>query len=516
VIKGTVNRTYDNDLLVSSLSVNSAAPAVLKYDTDGLLAQAGALTLNRDPGNGAVTGTVLGKLSTAIAYNGFGECKRFAASFDANDIFVAEYEYDAMGRVTKQTESIGEKTTVFAFKYDSAGRLSDVSENDHLTAHFEFDSNGNRLKYKGRLGDFAGTYDPQDRILSFGDAAYVHSANGEWASKTEKGKTTAYDYDVLGGLRNVTLPDGAKIEYIIDGAGRRVGKKINGALIQGFLYENRLRPAAELDGNSEVISRFVYGTRANVPEYVEKAGGVYRIIADRLGSPRLVVDVTTGEVVQRMAYDESGRVLEDTNPGFQPFGFAGGIYDVHCGLVRFGARDYDPTSGRWTAKDAIRFAGGAYNLYSYAANSPQQWTDPTGLSTAVFDRGDRTLTVFPGLGATVHGPPSPGVTFPAGNNTTSASNGPWPNGTYNFTWQAPHPESGANGSYGSNGNWIFDVPNRTGMGIHAGRAETTDARGGRGTEHVTEGCIRTTDDGTDFIRELSGAGDPLSTLTVQD
>ena len=34
-------------------------------------------------------------------------------------------------------------------------------------------------------------------------------------------------------------------------------------------------------------------------------------------------------------------------------------------LVRFGARDYDPTIGRWTAKDPIDFAGGDTNLYGY-------------------------------------------------------------------------------------------------------------------------------------------------------
>ena len=37
--------------------------------------------------------------------------------------------------------------------------------------------------------------------------------------------------------------------------------------------------------------------------------------------------------------------LRDTNPGFQPFGFAGGMYDAATGLVRFGARDYDAETG---------------------------------------------------------------------------------------------------------------------------------------------------------------------------
>lgn len=39
------------------------------------------------------------------------------------------------------------------------------------------------------------------------------------------------------------------------------------------------------------------------------------------------------------------------------FGFAGGLYDRVTGLVRFGARDYDPSVGRWTTKDAIPFEG---------------------------------------------------------------------------------------------------------------------------------------------------------------
>ncbi|WP_459874227.1 RHS repeat-associated core domain-containing protein, partial [Endothiovibrio diazotrophicus] len=74
-----------------------------------------------------------------------------------------------------------------------------------------------------------------------------------------------------------------------------------------------------------------------------------------------MVDAATGAVVQRMEYDEFGRVIEDSNPGFQPFGFAGGVWDRDTGLVRFGARDYDPGTGRWTNKDPIRFEGGDAN-----------------------------------------------------------------------------------------------------------------------------------------------------------
>jgi RHS repeat-associated protein len=85
------------------------------------------------------------------------------------------------------------------------------------------------------------------------------------------------------------------------------------------------------------------------------------------------------EVVQQIDYDPFGKVLADTNPGFQPFGFAGGRYDADTGLVRFGARDYDPNVGRWTAKDPILFAGGDTNLYAYAGSDPVNFIDPTGL-----------------------------------------------------------------------------------------------------------------------------------------
>lgn len=107
---------------------------------------------------------------------------------------------------------------------------------------------------------------------------------------------------------------------------------------KGFLYENSLAPAAELDGAGNIVSRFVYATRVNVPDYMAKGGVTYRIVSDHLGSPRIIVDASTGQVVQRLDYDEFGNVTLDTNPGFQPFGFAGGLYDRHTKLVRLGAR----------------------------------------------------------------------------------------------------------------------------------------------------------------------------------
>jgi RHS repeat-associated protein len=103
------------------------------------------------------------------------------------------------------------------------------------------------------------------------------------------------------------------------------------------------------------------------------------LVVDHLGSVRLVVNVANGSIAQRMDYDEFGSLRIDTNPGFQPFGFAGGLYDSDTGLTRFGARDYDAVSGRWTAKDPILFRGGQENLYVYVGGDPVNRLDMEGL-----------------------------------------------------------------------------------------------------------------------------------------
>ena len=184
---------------------------------------------------------------------------------------------------------------------------------------------------------------------------------------------------MLGNLRTVTLPTGVQIEYLIDAANRRIGKKVDGTLVSGFLWQSQLQPAAELDGNGNVVSEFVYATRANVPDYLVKNGTTYRIFADHLGSVRLVVDAQSGQIAERIDYDAFGRIAFDSNPGFQPFGFAGGLYDPQTGLTRFGARDYDPETGRWNSKDPIGFGGVDSNSYGYSLLDPINLQDLNGL-----------------------------------------------------------------------------------------------------------------------------------------
>src|SRR5205823_4538813 len=95
------------------------------------------------------------------------------------------------------------------------------------------------------------------------------------------------------------------------------------------------------------------GSAGLTPDYIIRGASTYRVLTDHLGSPRLIVGVATGAVDEQADYDAFGNALGDTNPGFQPFGFAGGLYDRSTGLVRFGVRDYSPEIGRWTSKDRL-------------------------------------------------------------------------------------------------------------------------------------------------------------------
>ncbi|RKZ61438.1 MAG: hypothetical protein DRQ99_20435, partial [Candidatus Parabeggiatoa sp. nov. 3] len=376
-ITGTLTRTYNNEFRVTANSINGHT-VNYQYDDDGLLTQVGNLILHRKAQNGFLTGTTLGNLITQQTLNPFGEVKGETVTYQGNTLYQVAYQRDKLGRIIQKLETIEGETTTYHYHYNLVGQLVEVYQNGVSFNRYDYDDNGNRLALNGVV---VGSYDTQDRLVQYGENQYTYTNNGELQTKTHTAshQTTSYTYDVFTNLTRVELPNGTEIEYLIDGRDRRIGKKVNGQLVQGFLYQGALNPVAELDGSGNQVTRFVYGGRSNVPAYLIKNGQTFRIIADSLGSPRLVVNIATGDIAQRIDYDEFGNIQLDTNQGFQPFGFAGGIYDTETGLVRFGARDYDPEVGRWTAKDPIDFDGGDANLYGYIWNDPINSADPSGL-----------------------------------------------------------------------------------------------------------------------------------------
>lgn len=400
-VDGVVSRTFNEGFHVASETA-AGSEIIFGYDEDWLLTSAGALQIQRAGAGGSgdsgfVVGTTLDlepgpAVVTSLDFDGFGELEEEKADVGEGEVYRNEYlERDKLGRIVERKETLdGGVPITVEYEYDAAGRLESVTETPEggspVTRTYDYDDNGNRTHENGNL---VAVYDGQDRLVSHGATTYTFTEAGELLTKTVSGQTTTYGYDALGNLRTVALPSGEKLEYVIDGRGRRVGKMVCAApctspampdLVQGFLYSGQLRIVAELDSAGAMVSRFVYGSKQNVPDYMVKDGTTYRILSDQVGSVRLVVNATTGAIAQRIDYDAFGNPTYVTGlPNFQPFGFAGGLTDADTGLVRFGARDYDPSVGRWTSKDPIGFEGLDSNLFAYALQDPVNLFDPTGL-----------------------------------------------------------------------------------------------------------------------------------------
>ncbi|MCC6525695.1 MAG: RHS repeat-associated core domain-containing protein [Polyangiaceae bacterium] len=233
-------------------------------------------------------------------------------------------------------------------------------------------------------GTTLSTYDAQDRLTDAGLAHYDYTRAGELLAKTVGDERTEYHYDGFGSLRKVVKlagqPGETTIDYTVDALGRRVAKSKDGVVERRWLYGTGLLPVAELAADGVTVAKR-FGPGYVVTDPGTAAERTFRIFRDHLGSVRLVVDASSGVVAQEITYDAWGNATVVSGPQdlVVPFGYAGGLYDRDTGLVRFGARDYDPAVGRWTARDPIGFSGGDVNLYGYVGGDPVNGVDPSGL-----------------------------------------------------------------------------------------------------------------------------------------
>jgi hypothetical protein len=123
-----------------------------------------------------------------------------------------------------------------------------------------------------------------------------------------------------------------------------------------------------------------------------------------------------------------------------------------------------------------------------------------------FDRSQRTLVATHDTRMLAE--------WPASNNAARHSRGPWPAGTYQprRIIHVGGPDGDPPGAFGP---WflLYDVPGRSGMGIHAGREGRADLAGRLDHAHATLGCIRTTTEAMIDLESLCRAHG-LPTLDV--
>ncbi|MCP4136470.1 MAG: hypothetical protein GY754_36210 [bacterium] len=394
-LSGSLNEslvyTYNNNFEKTGISYAGATTAY-DYDADGLLQQSGSFAINRNAENGFTESVTGGVLSLTHSFNGYAE--NSGENFSVNGTALSSYSltYDDNGKISAKTETIGGVTSNYSYSYDDIGQLLTVSKDSTLIEEHRYNTDGTRSYEMNTPRGIAGrtrTYSSEDYLESITgeNTNYTYDLDGFLTQKTVGTENTVYEYSSRGELLSVQLPDGRLVEYDHDPMGRRIAKKIDGAIVEKYLWEGKTKLLAVYDDADALLIRFEYAD-SNMPVAMTKNGFTYYLGCDHVGTLRIVANAS-GSVVKRIDYDAYGNIISDSDPAFTvPFGFAGGLHDRDTALVRFGYRDYDPDAGRWTAKDPIRFLSGTTDLYGYCSNDPINFTDPSGLDS---DSANKTL-----------------------------------------------------------------------------------------------------------------------------
>ncbi|MFD8081800.1 RHS repeat-associated core domain-containing protein [Kitasatospora sp. NPDC059722] len=214
-----------------------------------------------------------------------------------------------------------------------------TSPNGTSASSAQYDAAGNTTAVTDTSGTAALTWNGEDKLASYaktgtaGPTTYLYDASGNQLIRRDPGKTTIN----LGGDELV----------------------YNGSTVTGVRYY-------QIPGGVTLV----------------RQGGTSTYqIADPHGTGNLALDGTTLAESRRPS-DPFG------NPrGTQPttwagdHGFVGGTKDDATGLTNLGAREYQPTTGRFLNPDPLLDTGDPqqWNAYAYSNNDPQNLSDPSGL-----------------------------------------------------------------------------------------------------------------------------------------
>ncbi|WP_157545302.1 polymorphic toxin type 30 domain-containing protein [Hamadaea tsunoensis] len=269
------------------------------------------------------------------------------------------WDIDAAGNRSKQIDYKNNKTTNYAYAAPTASKphavTSTTNASGTVTGTYSYDAAGNttcRPYAKDNANTCPATPTAKDQNLSW-------DVEGHLAQTKDTTGTTTYLYDADGN--------------------RLVRKDPLGKTL--YLPGQELR-VDTLGGSVTGCTRY-YGWAGRNIAVRSTANGLNWMAADQQNTTNITIAAAGTQAVAVRHQDPFGNQLSaatGTWPSALDKGFVGGTND-NTGLVHEGAREYDPTIGRFVSLDPEfdKTNPQSFNGYSYADNSPILGMDPTGL-----------------------------------------------------------------------------------------------------------------------------------------
>jgi RHS repeat-associated protein len=285
------------------------------------------------------------------------------------------------------------------FSYDELGRLTNVREHQGsslstqtYSQSYAYDRYGNRTQSVNSLLSLPAVsttdYDTTNNNNRFVSSVATYDAAGNITTDA-KFRSLTYAYDANGRQKSATNGTWTQTQ-VYDCAGQRVQTTV-GSTTRTMVYDVFGQNVAEYLG-STLEREHIYRAGMLLAIYEAGAGAIRYVLTDAQGSTRAVLN-SNGTVMARHDYlpfgeeinvgiglRSSGQGFGATDPNRQKYGLT--ERDDTTGLDHTWWRKYENKAGRWTSPDPLRGTIGApqtFNAYTYAANDPVNFVDPTGL-----------------------------------------------------------------------------------------------------------------------------------------
>ncbi|MDA1358780.1 hypothetical protein O1R50_04050 [Glycomyces luteolus] len=340
--------------------------------------------------------------------------KDTAGEFDGTNYGIAalSYEYDQAGKITSITDQPVHNADALqpetqCFQYDYLNRLTEAWAQSGADAcattpteeavggpgaywsSYQYDLSGNRTAetrstVAGRFTDTY-TYETDSHALTSiattengaDRTNYTYNETGYATSISRAGDLSTLEWNSSGRLKAVK--NGEKTTSFYDDAeGNRLARKDPDGSITAWVAGYELHYDAT--ANTKQATRY-YTHGGNVIAQRVGIGDILFVAGDHHGTGQWIVNGGTLTATVRR-FDPFGNergLTQGTWPDDR--GFIGGIDNTTTGLTTLGAREYDPTTGRFVSVDPIADYANPQQLngYAYSNNNPVNLSDPSGL-----------------------------------------------------------------------------------------------------------------------------------------